>query len=112
VLADVPDEALVMNEEPFGPIVPVAPFRDLDEAYGRANRLDYAFAAYVFTRSLKTATEATQRIEAGNFGLNQLAPSLPDAPVGGLKHSGYGYEGGREGLGEFVHWRLVNESLA
>ena len=111
VLAEVPEEALVMNEEPFGPIVPVASFQDLDEAYARANRLSYAFAAYVFTRSLQTAAEASERIEAGNFGINQLAPSLPDAPVGGLKHSGYGYEGGREGLAEFVHWRLVNESL-
>jgi succinate-semialdehyde dehydrogenase/glutarate-semialdehyde dehydrogenase len=112
VLGEVPEDALVMNEEPFGPIVPASPFDDLDEAFARANRLDYAFAAYVFTRSLKTASEATERIEASNFGINQLAPSLPDAPVGGLKHSGYGYEGGREGLAEFMHWRLVNQSFA
>jgi len=112
VLADVPEDALVMNEEPFGPIVPLSAFDDLDEAYARANRLPYAFAAYLFTRSLQTASEATERLEASNFGINQLAPSLPDVPVGGLKHSGYGYEGGMEGLAEFMHWRLVNQSFA
>ena len=111
VLADVPEEALVMHEEPFGPIVPASAFDSLDEAYARANRPDYAFAAYMFTTSLKTASEATERIEASNFGINALAPSLPDAPVGGLRHSGYGYEGGREGLAEFMHARLVNQSF-
>jgi len=111
VLADVPEEALVMHEEPFGPIVPLNPFDELDEAYAQANRLPYAFAAYLFTRSLQTASEATERLEASNFGINQLAPSLPDAPVGGLRDSGYGYEGGMEGLAEFMHWRLVNQSF-
>lgn len=112
VLADVPEEAAVMNEEPFGPIAPCAPFRDLDEAYTRANRLRYGFAAYLFTRSLKTAAEAGERLSAGNIGINQMSPSLPDAPIGGLMDSGYGYEGGREGLAEFLHVRLVNQTLA
>jgi len=112
VLADVPETAAVMNEEPFGPLVPVAPFATLDEAYAQANRLPYGFAAYLFTRSLKIAGEAGRRFEASNIGINQLSPSLPDAPVGGLKHSGYGYEGGREGLAEFLHLRLVNQTLA
>ena len=83
---------------------------DLDEAYARANRLPYGFAAYLFTGALKTAAEAVERFKAGNIGVNQMAPSLPDAPVGGLGDSGYGYEGGREGMAEFLHWRLVNQA--
>jgi succinate-semialdehyde dehydrogenase/glutarate-semialdehyde dehydrogenase len=112
VLADVPEDAAIMNEEPFGPIAPFAPFRDLPEAYARANRLRYGFAAYVFTRSLKTAGEAAERLSAGNIGINQMSPSLPDAPIGGINDSGYGYEGGREGLEEFLHFRLINQTLA
>ena len=112
VLADVPEEAAVMNEEPFGPIAPFAPVRDLDEAYARANRLGYGFAAYLFTRSLKTASEAGERFAAGNIGINQMSPSLPDAPIGGVKDSGYGYEGGRAGLEEFLHFRLVNQTIS
>jgi len=100
-----------MNEEPFGPIAPCATFKTLDEAYTRANRLGYGFAAYLFSRSLKTAAEATERLSAGNIGINQMNPALPDAPVGGIKDSGYGYEGGREGLAEFLHFRLVNQTL-
>lgn len=110
VLAEVPESAAVMNEEPFGPIAAMAPVADLEEAYARANRLPYAFAAYLFTGSLRTAAEAPERLRAGNIGINQAAPSLPDAPVGGLGDSGYGYEGGREGMSEFLHWRLVNQA--
>ena len=110
VLAEVPEAAAVMNEEPFGPIAALAPVADLDEAYARANRLPYGFAAYLFTGALKTAAEAVERFKAGNIGVNQMAPSLPDAPVGGLGDSGYGYEGGREGMAEFLHWRLVNQA--
>ena len=101
-----------MNEEPFGPIAPFAPVRDLDEAFARANRLGYGFAAYLFTRSLKTAAEAGERFAAGNIGINQMSPSLPDAPIGGVKDSGYGYEGGRAGLEEFLHFRLVNQTIS
>ena len=101
-----------MYEEPFGPIAPFAPVRDLDEAFARATRVGYGFAAYLFTRSLKTAAEAGERFAAGNIGVNQMSPSLPDAPIGGVKDSGYGYEGGRAGLEEFLHFRLVNQMVS
>jgi len=110
VLTDVPDDAAVMNEEPFGPIAPMAPFDDLDEAIYRANRLAYGFAAYGFTSDLSVAERLADRLEAGNIGINQMCPSLPDTPIGGLGDSGYGYEGGREGIEEFLHFKLVSTS--
>jgi succinate-semialdehyde dehydrogenase/glutarate-semialdehyde dehydrogenase len=111
VLADVSDEAAVMNEEPFGPIAPMAVFDDLDEAIARANRLTYGFAAYGFTANLRTAERLSQRLVAGNIGINQMCPSLPDMPIGGLGDSGYGYEGGREGIEEFLHFKLVSTTF-
>lgn len=110
VLADVPETALVMNEEPFGPIAPMAAFDDLDDALARANRLPYGFAAYAFTASLKTAEYAATQLEAGNIGINQMCPSLPDMPIGGVKDSGYGYEGGRAGIEAFLQFKLVSQS--
>lgn len=110
VLVSVPDRATVMQEEPFGPIAPMASFEDLDEVIARANAVPYGFAAYLFTQSLTTAAKFVNEIEAGNIGVNQMSPSLPDAPVGGLKDSGYGYEGGREGIEAFLHFKLVSET--
>ncbi len=108
VLSEVPDAALVMNEEPFGPIAPMAAFDDLDEALARANRLSYGFTAYVFTASLGTAEWFADRLEAGNIGINQMCPSLADMPIGGLKDSGYGYEGGRAGIEAYLHYKLIS----
>jgi len=111
VLGDVPDRALVMNEEPFGPIAPMAPFDEVEEAIQRANRVPYGFAAYIFTQSSSVAAKFVAEVEAGNIGINQMSPSLPDAPVGGLKDSGYGYEGGREGIEAFQHMKLVSQTF-
>ncbi len=110
VLVSVPDGAAVMQEEPFGPIAPMASFEELDEVIARANAVPYGFAAYLFTQSLTIAAKFVNEIEAGNIGINQMSPSLPDAPVAGLKDSGYGYEGGREGIEAFLHFKLVSET--
>ena len=110
VLGNVSDEASVMNEEPFGPIAAMAAFDDLEDAIARANRLAYGFAAYAYTGSLKTAEYLADRLEAGNVGINQMCPALPDMPTGGMGDSGYGYEGGREGIEEFMHYKLVSQS--
>ena len=110
VIVDVPDEAELMREEPFGPIAAVASFRTLEEAIRRANKTDYAFGGYVFTRSLRTRDIAVRDLRASNIGINQMAPSLPDAPLGGMLDSGYGYEGGSGGIRAFQHLRLVSET--
>ncbi len=110
VLADVPDDAEIMTEEPFGPIVAIAKFVTLDDAIRRANGTDYAFGAYVFTRSLRTRDVTVHGLQASNIGVNQMAPSLPDAPLGGMLDSGYGYEGGTDGIHAFQHLRLISET--
>ncbi|GAA1217879.1 aldehyde dehydrogenase family protein [Pseudonocardia alaniniphila] len=110
VLADVPHDADIMSEEPFGPIAALVPFDDVDEAIELANAPEYAFAAYVFTDSLTRREIAVERLAASNIGINQMAPSLPDAPLGGLDASGYGYEGGAEGVLSFTQLRLVSQS--
>jgi len=112
VLADVPDDALLAREEPFGPIAALAPFTDLDDAVERANGTGYAFAAYLFTDSARTRERVLATVRASNIGVNQMAPAMPDAPTGGLQDSGYGYEGGRDGIHAFQHFRLVSQAAA
>lgn len=110
VLADVPGDAKIMTEEPFGPIAAVVAFDTFDEAIALANATDYGFAAYLFTDSLQRRNQAVEQLHAGNIGINQLAPSLPDAPLGGISASGLGYEGGDEGILSFMQLRLVSQS--
>jgi succinate-semialdehyde dehydrogenase/glutarate-semialdehyde dehydrogenase len=112
VLAGVPADADVMREEPFGPIAVINRFDDLGHAIAQANHTDYAFAAYLFTDSLRTRRRVLDELHASNLGINQMAPSLPDAPLGGMQASGVGYEGGREGIAAFQHLRLVSEAAA
>ncbi len=111
VLADVPDEAEVMREEPFGPIAPLAPFATWEDVLARANALPYGLAGYVFTDSQRIAESAVRDLKAGNLGINQMAPSLPDAPLGGLDQSGLGYEGGSEGVRAFVQTKLIHRTV-
>lgn len=103
-------DADILSEEPFGPVATVSSFTTLDEAIGAANAAPYSFAAYVFTNSMATADAVTRRLNASNIGVNQLAPSLPDVPLGGLGNSGYGYEGGVEGILAFTQLRLVSQT--
>jgi succinate-semialdehyde dehydrogenase/glutarate-semialdehyde dehydrogenase len=110
VIADVPAEAEIMRLEPFGPIAAVVAWDDFEQALEQANATDFAFAAYLFTDSLSRRMRAVHALRATNIGINQMAPSLPDAPLGGLGDSGYGYEGGREGVLSFVQFRLVSET--
>lgn len=112
ILADLPldSKAQIMTEEPFGPIATVSSFTTIDHAIDAANSTPYAFAAYVFTESTGTVAHAVRRLNASNIGVNQLAPSLPDVPLGGLGNSGYGYEGGVEGILAFTQLRLVSQT--
>ncbi|MGY4765747.1 aldehyde dehydrogenase family protein [Kribbella sp. CWNU-51] len=112
VVAGLPldSKAVILSEEPFGPIAAVSSFSTLDEAIDAGNATPYAFAAYLFTNSMDVRDEVVQRLSASNIGVNQLAPSLPDVPLGGLGDSGYGYEGGIEGILAFTQLRLVSET--
>lgn len=108
VLVDVPLDAKVFNDEPFGPVAAVRSFNTLEEAIAEANRLPYGLAGYAFTRSLKNAHLLSQRVEVGMLWINQ--PALPSAemPFGGLKDSGYGSEGGPEALETYLNTRAIS----
>jgi succinate-semialdehyde dehydrogenase/glutarate-semialdehyde dehydrogenase len=111
VLADVPDDARVMREEPFGPIALVNPVKSLDEAVERANALPYGLAAYAFTRSAQNADRLADGVEAGNLSINHFVASLAETPFGGVKESGYGREGGTEGLACYTVTKNVSHKM-
>ena len=102
VLANVPAGARVLTEEIFGPVAPVQTFRTEDEAVTAANDTEYGLVGYVFTQDLDRALRVGERLETGMLGLNQGIVSNPAAPFGGVKHSGFGREGGREGIEEYL----------
>jgi succinate-semialdehyde dehydrogenase/glutarate-semialdehyde dehydrogenase len=107
VLADVPDDAELLHEEIFGPVAPVKGFRSEDEAIAAANDTEYGLVAYVYTSDVKRAFRVCERLETGMVGLNQGMVSNAGAPFGGVKHSGYGREGGPEGLREYLETKYI-----
>ncbi len=110
VMTGVPTEARVMNEEPFGPLALMTSFRDLDEAVQEANRLPYGLAAYAYTSSAATATKVAASVEAGMMSINHHGLALPETPFGGVKDSGYGSEGGVEGLEAYLATKFVTQA--
>lgn len=110
VMADVPEEARIMTEEPFGPVAPVTPFRTTDEVIEKANRLQFGLASYVFTTDGSKAAALSERIDAGLVGVNHPGVSTPETPFGGVNESGYGSEGGIEGLEAFLRTKFVTET--
>jgi succinate-semialdehyde dehydrogenase/glutarate-semialdehyde dehydrogenase len=111
VLAGVPADARVLAEEIFGPIAPVAAFSTEDEAVSAANRTSYGLVAYLYTRDLSRALRVAERLETGMVGLNQGIVSNPAAPFGGVKQSGFGREGGFEGIDEYLETKYVAVAL-
>ena len=107
VLAEVPLDARVFNEEPFGPLAAIRSYDTLDEAIAEANRLAYGLAGYAFTRSLQAAETLTRRVEVGMLWINMPATPWPEIPFGGLKDSGYGSEGGPEAIDAYMNVRSV-----
>jgi len=110
LLDEVPDSARIMSEEPFGVVAAMQSFRTLDEVVGKANALPYGLAAYVFSRSTRTLQEMTQRLEVGLLGLNGCNIAAAETPFGGVKESGYGSEGGSEGVEGFLTTKFVSEA--
>jgi succinate-semialdehyde dehydrogenase/glutarate-semialdehyde dehydrogenase len=107
VLADVPDNAAMLEEEIFGPVAPVVRFASTEEAIARANDSPYGLVAYAYTRDLSTALQLAEELDTGMVGLNRGVVSNPAAPFGGVKHSGFGREGGTEGIEEYLETRYV-----
>jgi succinate-semialdehyde dehydrogenase/glutarate-semialdehyde dehydrogenase len=111
VLAGVPDDARLLDEEIFGPVAPVATFKTDQEALDAANRTEYGLVAYVYTRELNRALRVAEGLETGMVGLNQGVVSNPAAPFGGVKQSGFGREGGFEGIDEYLETKYVAVAL-
>jgi succinate-semialdehyde dehydrogenase / glutarate-semialdehyde dehydrogenase len=107
VLTDVPGDARALREEIFGPVAPIATFNSDDEALAAANRTEYGLVAYVYTRDLSRALRVCEGLETGMIGLNQGLVSNPAAPFGGVKQSGFGREGGFEGISEYLETKYV-----
>jgi len=106
VFEDVPDDARIMQDEPFGPVAPINTFRDIDQAIERANDTNYGLAAYVFTRDLGRAQHLSRAIHSGMVGVNTFAIAHAEAPFGGVDYSGMGREGGRQAIHDYLNVKL------
>lgn len=111
ILADVPLDAAIMNEEPFGPVAILNRVCSVDEAITEANRLPFGLAAYAFTGASDTAHKLRAKVRAGMLSVNHLGLGLPELPFGGLQDSGYGTEGGSEAIAAYLDTRLVTQLL-
>jgi succinate-semialdehyde dehydrogenase/glutarate-semialdehyde dehydrogenase len=111
VLADVPDDARLLKEEIFGPVAPVKGFSSEEEAIAAANDTEFGLVSYVYTRDIKRALRVVEGLQTGMVGLNQGLVSNPAAPFGGIKQSGFGREGGYEGIEEYLETKYVAVNL-
>jgi succinate-semialdehyde dehydrogenase / glutarate-semialdehyde dehydrogenase len=111
VLGSVPRDARLLSEEIFGPVAPVTTFTETDEAIAQANDTEYGLVAYVYTRDVNRAFHVMENLETGMIGLNQGMVSNAGAPFGGVKQSGFGREGGPEGLEEYLETKYVAMNL-
>jgi succinate-semialdehyde dehydrogenase / glutarate-semialdehyde dehydrogenase len=110
VITDLPDDSKLMTQEPFGPIAPVVTFKSFDEVVARANSLPFGLAAYAFTSSGQTATAIGDALESGMVAINNVVISTPETPFGGIKESGYGHEGGIEGLEAYTSKKFISQA--
>ena len=108
VLSGLNDDAMVMTEEPFGPVAPIVPFADFDEVVRRANSLPYGLAGYAFTTSARRVADIGAALKSGMVGINTFAISQPETPFGGVLESGHGSEGGTEGLQAYLDTKLTS----
>ncbi len=110
VLSNLAPDSRVLHEEPFGPLALLLPFSTFDEAIAEANRLPYGLAAYAYTSNTTTATALGASIESGMIGINHHGLALPETPFGGVKDSGYGSEGGAEGLEPYLVTKFISQA--
>ncbi len=110
LLKDVPENAKIMNDEPFGPVAPVTSFKTEDEIVERANKVKVGLASYAFTSDGERANRLGKKLNTGMVGINSMNVSTPESPFGGVDESGYGSEGGIEGLDAYLRTKLVSET--
>jgi len=110
VVTEVPNTSKPMNEEPFGPLAVINPFKSFEDAVKEANRLPFGLASYAFTKSAKTANAIASEVEAGMMTINHLGLALPEVPFGGVKDSGYGTEGGADAIEAYLNTKFVSQA--
>ena len=98
-----------MNDEPFGPLAPITPFKDFDSVMTEANRLPWGLAAYAYTKNTKTMAAVGAAFESGMVSINHHGLALPEVPFGGMKDSGYGSEGGIEALEAYLNTKFISQ---
>ena len=111
VMTGVRDGMPLMEEETFGPVAPILPYASEDEAVRQANKSSYGLAAYIWTRDLERAYRVAEQLDYGIIGVNDGVPSTPQAPFGGVKHSGIGREGGKWGIEEYLETKFISVGL-
>ena len=109
VITDMPENAKILNEEPFGPLVPIIPFKTMEEAIEKSNSLSVGLASYIFTENQKNAHFLGNNLDVGIVCVNHTIVSVPEAPFGGFGESGYGKENGIEGLESFLRTKYITE---
>lgn len=112
ILSGVTNDMRAMNEEPFGPVALVKSFSDLDEAITEAGRLPFGLGSYAWTSSASNARRLAQSVQAGMLSINHIGLGLPETPYGGVRDSGYGYEGGSEALEAYMNTRFITHDAA
>jgi succinate-semialdehyde dehydrogenase/glutarate-semialdehyde dehydrogenase len=110
VITEVPNDAHAMNNEPFGPVAMINPFKNFEDAVKEANRLPFGLAAYAWTKSAKTANAIASQVETGMITINHLGLAIPEVPFGGVKDSGYGSEGGTEAIEAYLNPKFVSQA--
>ncbi|RUZ74040.1 NAD-dependent succinate-semialdehyde dehydrogenase [Mesorhizobium sp. M7A.F.Ca.US.006.01.1.1] len=110
LLTDLAPDSMILTEEPFIPVAPVLRIKSLEEAVEKANALEAGLSSYLFTRSLKNAERVTSELQAGLVGVNTIAVAMPEGPFGGVKASGFGREGGKHALEEFMTTKFINRT--
>jgi succinate-semialdehyde dehydrogenase/glutarate-semialdehyde dehydrogenase len=111
VIADVPDDARILSEEPFAPLAPIVAFTDEDDVVRRANALPFGLAAYVFTNDAARAQRTAEELEAGMVGINETLLASAEMPFGGIKESGFGREGGSLGILDYLEPKFIRHRL-
>jgi len=107
IVTDLPEDSMLMTEEPFGPIAPIVRFKETEEVLKRANSLPFGLSSYVFTNSLQTATKVSNGLEAGMVNINHFGSALAETPFGGIKDSGIGSEGGTETFDGYLVTKFI-----
>jgi len=110
VVTELPNDAKAMNDEPFGPLAVINPFKTFDDAVTEANRLPFGLAAYAWTKSAKTAQAVAANVETGMMSINHVGLGIPEVPFGGVKDSGYGSEGGSEAIEPYLNPKFVTQA--